>query len=226
MSDVPVITLDGPSGAGKGTLASLLAEHFDFHILDSGAIYRLLALAALKENLDLDNENSMAALASRLEIEFRVIKGESVRTFLAGEDVSHQLRQEKSGLAASRVAVHPGVRSALLQKQRDFRKAPGLVADGRDMGTVVFADSPYKFYLTASAEIRAERRYKQLSELGVSATISALLQEIRDRDERDSSRKMSPLVPAKDAYVLDTSDLDASEVFRQVLEKLEEKGLY
>jgi CMP/dCMP kinase len=213
----PVITLDGPGGAGKGTIAKLVARKLGWHLLDSGALYRLIALSALKNGVDLEDEAALALLAAGLDIEFLVTPELEVQVLLAGEEVGSQLRTEEAGAAASRVAALPGVRSALLERQRRFQQPPGLVADGRDMGTVVFPDAPLKIFLTASLEERAQRRYNQLKEQGVSANIQSLLQELAERDERDANRKVAPLRPAEDAIILDSTELGIDEVLDKVL---------
>jgi CMP/dCMP kinase len=213
----PVITLDGPGGAGKGTIAKLVARKLGWHLLDSGALYRLTALAALKNSVDLDDEAALARLAAGLDVEFLVTPELEIQVLLAGEEVVSQLRTEETGAAASRVAALPGVRGALLERQRRFQQLPGLVADGRDMGTVVFPDAPLKIFLTASLEERAQRRYNQLKEQGVSANIQSLLRELAARDERDASRKVAPLKPAEDAVILDSTELGIDEVLDKVL---------
>ncbi len=219
---VAVVTIDGPSGSGKGTVAKRLAHHLGWHFLDSGALYRLLALAAIRDDIDLDDGRALARAAEDMDVCFTVQPGHGEAVYLEGEEVSRRLRTEKTGNAASRVAAHKRVRRALLERQRLFRQAPGLVADGRDMGTVVFPDAPLKVFLTASAEERAERRYKQLNEQGVDVNFTDLVQEIRERDERDASRKTAPLVPAPDAVQIDSSRLSADEVFDKVLELVRE----
>ncbi|MBJ6610190.1 MAG: (d)CMP kinase [Candidatus Thiothrix moscowensis] len=208
----PVITIDGPAGAGKGTIACRLADKLGWHMLDSGAIYRVAALAALRQHLDLQDETALAAMIPTLQIEFK--QGEA---WLDGVIVTGEIRNETCASATSQIAALPAVRAALLELQRHFQQAPGLVADGRDMGTVVFPEASHKFYLTASAEIRAERRLKQLSEQGLSAKLCDLIQDINARDERDANRPVAPLKPADDAVLIDTSSLDQDEVFAAVL---------
>lgn len=221
----PVIAIDGPSGSGKGTLSQLLARKLGFHLLDSGALYRLVALAALKANADLDNEERIAAIAGALDVSFDV-SGESTRVLLAGEDVTLAIRQEKVSMSASVVAAYPKVRAALLQRQRDFQRAPGLVADGRDMGTTVFPEAPLKIFLTASAQARAERRFKQLQEKGEAVDMAELVRDIEDRDARDSNRAVSPLKPAADAVLLDSTAMGIDEVLETMLTLVRAKGLH
>ena len=215
MSDIPVLTIDGPSGSGKGTLAQRMAEKLGWHYLDSGAIYRVLAQAALKHQIDLTDEAALASIAGQLDVKF-VLKDGQLQVILEGEDVSLLIRSEQAGNAASKVAAFPAVRSALLQRQRDFCQPPGLVTDGRDMGTVVFPDAPYKVFLTASAEVRAERRYKQLKEKGIDSNLSDLVAEISERDERDTQREVAPLRPADDAVILDSTQLGIEAVLEKV----------
>lgn len=214
---IPVITVDGPSGVGKGTLCQWLAGRLGFHRLDSGALYRLTALAALRRNLALEDEIQVAAVAARLEVEFLAGTGGSPRIVLEGVDVGAELRSETCGNAASRVAALPAVRAALLQRQRDFRRSPGLIADGRDMGTVVFPDAELKLFLTASAEERARRRHEQLSEQGMNANLKILASEIAERDARDRRRAVAPLCPATDAEMLDTTHSSIAEVCDRAL---------
>jgi CMP/dCMP kinase len=210
---IPVITIDGPTASGKGTITRLLAQRLGWHVLDSGALYRLVALAAMKHGKALDDTDSLVPLAAQLDVEFLPSKdGEEMNILLEGEDVTLELRKETTGNGASQVAAIPEVRNALLDRQRAFQDSPGLVADGRDMGTVVFPDAVVKIFLTASAEERARRRYNQLKDKGLSVTMRSLLDEIATRDERDQQRAASPLVPAEDAVVLDTSDLTIEQV--------------
>lgn len=221
----PVITLDGPAGAGKGTISRLLAARLGWSFLDSGALYRLVALAALKHSLNLDDEAALAQAALNLDARFtQDTAGEPV-ILLAGEVVGTQLRTESCGDLASKVAAMPAVRAALLERQRAFAQPSGLVADGRDMGTVVFPEAPLKVFLTASVEERARRRHKQLKEQGLSASIDDLLGEIAERDRRDSERKIAPLKPADDALILDCSDLSIEAVVSELMQYAEQAGL-
>jgi cytidylate kinase len=208
----PVITVDGPSGVGKGTLCQWLAMRLGWRLLDSGALYRLTALAALRRNLALKNEAGVAAVAAELDVEFAPDVEGAVQVTLDGVEIGDALRSEATGNAASQVATLPAVRAALLQRQRNFRQAPGLIADGRDMGTVVFPDADLKLFLTASADERADRRYKQLIEKGMDANLGLLVKEIAERDARDAQRTVAPLRPAVDAETLDTTQLDIAEV--------------
>jgi cytidylate kinase len=214
MSVPPVIAIDGPAASGKGTVAQGVARALGFHYLDSGALYRLVALLALRRNVSPDDGPRLAELARRLDVVF-----ESGAVRLGGADVSEAIRQEEVSAAASRVAIHPEVRDALLARQRTFRQPPGLVADGRDMGTVVFKDAPVKVFVTASAEERARRRHKQLIEKGISISIESLLRDIRDRDARDGNRATAPLKPAPDAVILDTTDMTIDSAIAFVLDR-------
>ncbi len=216
-----VITVDGPSGSGKGSLALRLAISLGFHILDSGAIYRLAALQALNKQVDLDDEQQLVDAIKDMQIHFET--GEELTTpYLDGVDVAEQIRTEQTASAASVVAAYPAVRECLLGIQRDFFQPPGLVADGRDMGTVVFPEAKIKIFLHASAEERAKRRYKQLINMGLSANIDNLLSEIEARDERDRTRSVSPLVPATDAVIVDSTMMDLDKVFELVLSHIED----
>ena len=217
MTDIPVLTIDGPSGSGKGTLAQRMAAELGWHYLDSGALYRVLAQAALQAEIDLADESALAELAATLPVTFDV-EADKLTVLLNDQDVSLLIRSEQAGNAASKVAAIPAVRSALLQRQRDFRQLPGLVTDGRDMGTVVFPDAPFKVYLTASAEVRASRRYKQLKEKGIDSNLPDLIKEITERDERDQQRDVAPLKSAADAIILDSTALGIDAVFQRVSE--------
>ncbi|MBW8184632.1 (d)CMP kinase [Shewanella nanhaiensis] len=218
----PVVTIDGPSGAGKGTISQLLAERLGWKLLDSGAIYRVLALAAIHHNVELDNEDSLTLLAAHLDVQFITGNGsKGIKVVLEGEDVSNDIRSQECSNAASKVAAFPRVREALLRRQRAFSEAPGLIADGRDMGTVVFSKAPVKLYLTASAEERAQRRYNQLQDKGFDVNIDQLLTEIKERDDRDMNRSVAPLVPAEDALVIDTSEIGIEEVLNIALAHIE-----
>ena len=213
----PVITIDGPSGAGKGTVCQRLAEKLGWPLLDSGAIYRVLALAAVHHDVALDNEDALVVLASHLDVSFDA-GSNGVRIILEGEEVSAAIRTEQSGNAASKIAAYPRVREALLRRQRAFRMAPGLIADGRDMGTVVFPDAEAKIFLDASAEERANRRLKQLQEKGFDVNFDRLLIEIRERDDRDRNRAVAPLRPAPDALVVDSTAMDIDAVVETILQ--------
>jgi len=219
---MPVITVDGPSGSGKGTVCRLLAEKLGWDVLDSGAIYRVLSLAALHHQIALDNEEALVPLAANLDVQFLIDSDTNAgKIILEGEDVTITIRNEEVGAAASKVAALPRVREALLRRQRAFRTENGLIADGRDMGTVVFPDAPLKIFLTASAEERARRRFVELNERGLNVTLSGLLHDIQARDDRDMNRAVAPLVPAEDAIELDTSELNAQQVFDKVITLLD-----
>jgi cytidylate kinase len=212
---VPVVAIDGPSGSGKGTIAALLAERLGWHCLDSGALYRVLGQAALVQGIALDDGPALAALAGELPVSF-----EAGRVLLDGADLGERIRTETAGAAASRVAAHPAVRAALLDWQRRRAAVPGLVADGRDMGTVVFPDARLKIYLDAGAQARASRRYKQLKEKGLDANLPDLMSDIRERDDRDRNRAVAPLRPAEDAVRVDTDAMSVAEVLDRVLEEV------
>jgi cytidylate kinase len=217
-SKVPVIAVDGPGGAGKGTVSALLARHLGYALLESGALYRALALAASNRQVSTADVPALTTLAAMLDVSFDNDAAGRPRVFLDGSDVSRALRAETCGEAASRLASIPAVRQALLQRQRAFRRPPGLVAEGRDMGTVVFPDAQLKIFLTASLEERARRRYKQLMEQGLSAKLDGLLDELATRDERDAERQVAPLKPAEDAVIIDSTGLDIDEVFARILD--------
>ncbi|MGH8506513.1 MAG: (d)CMP kinase [Stenotrophobium sp.] len=225
MHTPPVVTVDGPSGSGKGTVSRLVAQRTGWHLLDSGALYRLLALAASKAGLDMDEAGPIAALADEIRIEFRETPDRQEMIVLDGEEVTRQVRAEATGGLASRIAVLPDVRKALFDRQLAFRRSPGLVADGRDMGTVVFPDAILKIFLDASAEERARRRYFQLREMGENANLAGLHAEIMRRDERDRARAVAPLIPAEDAVTIDTTSLPPAEVLAKVDELLKSRGL-
>jgi cytidylate kinase len=213
VTQVPVIAIDGPTASGKGTVAQRVAAALGWHYLDSGALYRLVALSALEAGVGADDEEALAGLARSLRPGFR-----GRRIDLDGRDVTEAIRREEVGAMTSRIAVHPALRAALLELQRGFRRLPGLVADGRDMGTVVFPDAALKVFLTAGAEARAWRRHKQLSEKGISSSIAVLLQDLRERDQRDGSRSAAPLRPAEGARQLDSSHLSIEQVVAQILD--------
>ena len=218
--ELPVLTLDGPSGSGKGTIARSVAGYLGWHLLDSGAIYRLLALAAQRAGVAADDEAALVQTAARMHLTFLPEAGVETRALLDGADVTDLIRTEVCGDRASQVAALPGVREALLRRQRDFQQSPGLVADGRDMGTIVFPDAPIKVYLTASVAERARRRHKQLKEQGVSVNLHDLSEEIAARDERDANRSVAPLVPAEDAVVVDTTELGIPAAVEAVLSEV------
>lgn len=213
MQQVDVIAIDGPVASGKGSVSARVAKILGFNVLDSGSLYRLTAYASLKKGADLGNESEIAVIAAGLRPVFA-----DGKIFLEDEDVTDAIRHEDIGLAASRIAIHPAVRKELFDLQRAFATAPGLVADGRDMGSVVFPEAVLKVFLTASAEARAERRFNQLRDKGISSNIDNLVQDLKDRDERDMKRAAAPLVPAEGAKILDSSDLTLDETVNQVLE--------
>jgi cytidylate kinase len=227
MTSAPVLTIDGPSGSGKGTVSRRIARKLGWQLLDSGALYRLVALAGRLEQLDSGDEAGHAALAGRLVVRFGQTPDGEEQIWLGspGQDVTAAIRTEEAGQGASRVAVWPGVRSALFQRQRDFAQPPGLVADGRDMGTVVFPDARLKIFLTASADERARRRYNQLKDKGSGANLAALSLEIAERDRRDATRAVAPLVPAADAIVVDSTSLGIAEVVDRIMAEAAARGL-
>jgi len=215
---IPVLTLDGPSGVGKGTVASIIAQKLDWHLLDSGAIYRAFAIVANNNDIKIDDIDDLLKLANNFDISFKLNSNhEPLNVYLNNVEVSSELRTEKTAALASQFAKIESLRKVLLVKQRQFKKLPGLVADGRDMGTVVFPDAPFKVFLTAEVEERAKRRLKQLQETGIAGNISHTLAEVQKRDERDVNRQHSPLKPAKDALVIDTTNLTINEVITKVM---------
>jgi cytidylate kinase len=222
--NVPVIAIDGPSGVGKGTVARAVARKLGWHFLDSGALYRILALATRKAGVSDRDEVAVAALAPKLDIKFSAQDDETESIIVDGEELGARVRDETTGALASVIAVYPGVRAALLARQRAFRRAPGLVADGRDMGTVVFPDAGLKIFLDASADERARRRLIQLRKAGIAANIAALREEIRERDVRDRSRTVSPLKPADDAVTIDTTELSIERVLARVEQLIEARA--
>jgi cytidylate kinase len=222
----PVITIDGASGTGKGTVSQLLAARLGWNFLDSGALYRVLAIAAEKHSVALDNEVALEVLGEHLDVQFMANSDKSPQIILESEDITNTIRTETVGNMASIVAALPAVRASLLSRQRAFREAPGLVTDGRDMGTVVFPDAEHKFFLTASAEIRANRRYKQLKEQGLDVNLGGLLEELRQRDKRDSERAVAPLKPADDAIIINTDHLSVIQVVEKILEEISRKKAF
>lgn len=226
MGYFPVITVDGPSGSGKGTICSLLARELGWNLLDSGALYRLVGLAARHHGVALDDESALVVLAAHLDVQFETSANQhEVTIILEGEEVTHAIRTEECGADASVIAAIGSVRDALLERQRAFVSAPGLIADGRDMGTVVFPEAPLKVYLTASAEERANRRYNQLINKGLGASLQTILTDIQARDARDMNRAVAPLKPAEDAICLDTTELSIDAVLASVLDQARHKGL-
>jgi len=222
----PIITVDGPSGAGKGTLCQMLAAKLNWALLDSGALYRVTALAAKQHTVAMDNEAGLEAIAAHLDVQFMVAAEKAgVQVILEGENVTSSLRTEETGAIASQVAAVNSVRAALLERQRAFQQAPGLIADGRDMGTVVFPNAELKVYLTASAEERGQRRYRQLLESGNNANLSRIIEDIRARDDRDMNRSIAPLKPADDAIVIDSTSMSIEMVFDQVQQAAIKAGL-
>lgn len=227
VEQIPLITIDGPSGSGKGTIATLLAKHLGYNLLDSGAIYRVLATAAEKHQIALDDENTLVQLAENLDVVFKVDTDQEKQSILLeGSEVSDMIRTESVGSCASKVAALPKVREALLQRQRAFLAIPGLVADGRDMGTIVFPTAPLKFFLTASAEERARRRHIQLKKAGEDVILGSLIDEIRRRDERDTNRSVAPLKPATDAIVIDSTTLTIEQVLQEILTEVSKHTIF
>lgn len=227
VKQIPLITIDGPSGSGKGTIATLLAKHLSYNLLDSGAIYRVLATAAEKHQIALDDENTLVQLAESLDVVFKVDTNQDKQSILLeGSEVSDKIRTESVGSCASKVAALPKVREALLQRQRAFLTMPGLVADGRDMGTIVFPTAPLKFFLTASAEERARRRHIQLKKAGEDVILGSLIDEIRKRDERDTNRSVAPLKPATDAIILDSTTLTIEQVLQEILTEVSKHTIF
>ncbi|MDG1943651.1 MAG: (d)CMP kinase [Halioglobus sp.] len=224
MSGVPVITVDGPSGAGKGAISYMLAKHLGWHLLDSGALYRVTGQACLIEGVSWDDHPAVSEVARHLDVVFSAASNGEILVAYKGVDVSGDIRTEEGGRGASTVAAIPAVRAALLQRQHEFKRLPGLVADGRDMGTVVFCDANLKLFLTASTTERAQRRYEQLIAKGQNVNLPRLLEDIKERDARDSSREISPLVPAEDAIVIDSSATPINDVFAQVMLEVKKKG--
>ncbi len=222
--NIPVVTIDGPSGSGKGTISSLLAKKLQWHFLDSGSLYRLVALAAVSHTIDLGDEQRLSKLALNLDIKFMTTAKNSFATiFLENQDVTEKIRTEEIGASASKVASLQGVRDALVAKQQAFRQPPGLVADGRDMGTIIFPDAIVKIFLNASAKERAQRRYNQLKAIGINVSLDRLFAEISARDERDMNRAVAPLLPAKEAIMIDTTNLGIVEVFEHVWQAVSKK---
>jgi cytidylate kinase len=223
---VPIATIDGPSSSGKGTISRIVAARVGWHLLDSGALYRLVALGGIQRGLDPDDVEQHVAVARAMKVEFAAATSGEERVVLDGRDVTRQIRNEQAGAGASRVAAWPAVRAALTDRQRAFAVPPGLVADGRDMGTVIFPEAPLKVFLTATAEERAQRRHKQLIEKGSAASLAALSREIAERDLRDSTRQVAPLRPAPDAHLLDSTGLSIEAVVERVLSLGRECGLW
>ncbi len=221
----PVICVDGPSGSGKGTVCRALVRALDWHLLDSGALYRVVALAGRARGVATDDSDGLVAVAQQMNVRFAVTDDDDERILLDDVDMTREVRSEKTGELASQVAVLPALRTALVGRQQAFRQPPGLVADGRDMGTVIFPDGELKVFLTASAEERAQRRHKQLKEMGFDASLAKLAADIRARDERDAGRAVAPLVPADDAVTIDTTGVPVAQVVDRVLAMASERGL-
>ncbi|MFV9985152.1 MAG: (d)CMP kinase [Francisella endosymbiont of Hyalomma asiaticum] len=219
MNNSKTITIDGPSGVGKGTLAKALAKYYDFKLLDSGAIYRLAALHCFKNTTDLENEDDVCKTLSNLNISFK-IEDDLVKAFLSNQDVTKEIHTEQTGMLASKIAAYPAIRAILLDKQREFATEQGLVADGRDMGTVIFPQAQYKFFLDASTEITAKRRYDELKAKGQNPDFEKILADIKQRDFQDRNRKVAPLRPANDAIIIDTSELSIKEVLDIVIKHI------
>ena len=222
-NSIPILTIDGPSGSGKGTISRIVSQKLGWHYLDSGALYRAIAVAASWNDLDLADPSALVRCTFDTDIAFEDEEGSELKIIVNGADATHELRTETAGAAASAIAAIPEVREALVERQRSFAKAPGLVTDGRDMGTVIFPEAQFKIFLTASASERAERRYKQLIDKGVSVTLDGLLREILARDARDSQRTVAPLKPAHDAVSIDTTGLAIDEVVQRVLSVVQAK---
>ena len=220
---IPVLTIDGPSGSGKGSISKRVAEKLGWHYLDSGAIYRVLGIAAVNHKVSLEDQQALATLVGKVSIEFKLNNHDKWSAYLDGKEIQQQLKTEETGNIASKIAVFPAVRSCLLAKQHEFRKHPGLVADGRDMGSVVFPNAKHKVYLTASVEERGERRYKQLIEKGINANLRAVIQDVEHRDDRDKNRPASPLAVPEGAVYIDSSFNTIDEVVKLVLNSLKNK---
>ncbi len=222
--DIPIVTIDGPSGCGKGTTSQLLAKELGWHLLDSGALYRIVGWAIHEQGIDAQDESVVRALIAELDVSFKASEfGEPAAIWSQGQDITHQVRSQEGGVRASKIAVLPYVRNSLLELQHAFVQPPGLVADGRDMGTVVFVDAGFKFYLDASPVERAKRRYDQLKEKGINVSLRQIQQELEERDGRDKGRTIAPLRPAADALIIDTSDLSIDQVFSEILQRLRER---